>query len=89
MEKIVFIDRQDEAEARAFYVLEQTRINGINYLLVTETEGDEDGDALILKDISQADDRESIYETVADEIELEAVATVFNNLLEEEGVILR
>ena len=25
-----------------FYVLEQTRVNGMNYLLVTESEDDED-----------------------------------------------
>ena len=36
-------------EAVEFYVLEQTRIGGIDYILVTDTEED-DGEALILKD---------------------------------------
>jgi uncharacterized protein YrzB (UPF0473 family) len=90
MEKIIFIDRQDEAEASAFYVLEQTRINGVDYILVTASEDDEDGEALILKEVSPPNnsDNESLYEEVADETELNAVATVFNNLLEEESIIL-
>ena len=40
MEKVVFTDPVD-GETVEFYVLEQTKINGYNYILVTE---DEDGD---------------------------------------------
>ena len=50
MEKIRFVpDGQDAVE---FYVLEQTRLGGVNYLLVTDRE-DGDADALILKDLSE------------------------------------
>ena len=49
MEKILF-QAMDE-EPVEFYVLEQTTVAGVNYILVTDTE-DGDGDALILKDIS-------------------------------------
>lgn len=47
MEKITF--RPDGEEPVDFFVLEQTRIGGINYILVTDCE-EGDGEALILKD---------------------------------------
>ena len=78
MEKIKF---KTENEEFNFYVLEHTKVSGVNYILVTDTEEGEDGDALILKDISRPDDKESIFEIVSEEIELNAVAAVFNSLL--------
>lgn len=48
LEKIMFLT-EDEEEVE-FFVLEQTRIGGYNYLLVTDTD-EEEGDALILKDL--------------------------------------
>lgn len=84
MEKILFKANENDAEAVAFYVLEQTKINGVDYILVTDAEADEDGEALILKDVSsRAESSDSIYEIVADETELNAVAAVFSNLLED------
>ena len=53
MEKISF-SRPDE-EPVEFYVLEQTRLGGINYLLVTDKE-EGDAEALILKDLSSDDE---------------------------------
>lgn len=80
MEKIVFSpDGQNEV---AFFVLEQTRLGGFNYILVTEEE-DGDGEALILKDLSEESSAEAVYEIVEDDAELNAVATVFENLLED------
>lgn len=80
MEKIKFmLDSQEFAE---FYVLEQTRLGGNQYLLVTDIpEGD--GDAWILKETSDRKDEESIYSVVEDDTELSAVAAVFENLLED------
>ena len=49
LEKITF--RPEGEEPVKFYVLEQTRIGGHNYILVTDVE-EGDGDALILKDMS-------------------------------------
>ena len=80
LEKITFCPEGDEPVD--FYVLEQTRIAGINYILVTDVE-DGDGEALILKDMAKAEDAESIYEVVSDENELDAVAGVFADLLED------
>lgn len=80
MEKIVF--EPDNESPVEFYVLEHTKIGGIQYILVTEQE-EGDGDALILKDISAPEDTEAIYEIVEDETELDAVASVFENILED------
>lgn len=80
MEKITF---NPEGEAPVdFYVLEQTTIAGVNYILVTDFE-EGDGEALILKDLSQNEEADSFYEIVSDEAELKAVADVFENLLED------
>lgn len=80
MEKITF---NPEGEAPVdFYVLEQTTIAGVNYILVTDFE-EGDGEALILKDLSQNEETDSFYEIVSDEAELKAVADVFENLLED------
>lgn len=79
-EKITFCP--DGGEAVEFYVVEQTRISGVNYILVTE-ESEGDSDALILKDISKDEDEDSIYTIVSDDTELDAVAGIFADLLED------
>ena len=78
MEKITF--RPEGEEAVEFYVLEQTRIGGFNYILVTDSE-EGDGEALIMKDISADGEEESIFDIVTDDAELDAVAGVFSNML--------
>ncbi len=80
LEKITF--RPDDEEAVEFYVLEQTRIGGFNYILVTDVE-EGDGDALILKDLSRDGEEESVYTIVSDDEELEAVAGVFESMLDD------
>lgn len=80
MEKIAFTP--EGAETAEFYVLEQTRIGGTDYILVTDTE-DGDGEALILRDMSCPGETEALYEIVADDEELKAVAGVFENMLED------
>ena len=81
MEKIIFTfaDTKEEVE---FFVLEQTKLNGSSYLLVADSEEDE-AECLILKDMSAAEDTESVYEIVEDEVELTAVLKVFEELLED------
>jgi len=80
LDKITF--KPEGAEPVEFFVLEQTRLNGVNYILVTDYE-DGDGEALILKDLSKEDEAEGVYEIVSDETELSAVAGVFENLLDD------
>ena len=80
MEKITF--RPEGEEAVEFYVLEQTRIGGFNYILVTDSE-EGDGEALIMKDVSADGEEESIFDIVTDDAELDAVAGVFSNMLDD------
>ena len=61
MEKLTFQGK--DAEQAEFYVLEQTRVNGVNYLLVADSEED-DGECLILKDMASEEEQESHYEIV-------------------------
>ena len=81
MEKIVF-QLPDSQETVDFFVLEQTRINGADYILVTDAE-DGDGEALILKDLSEDGEQEAVYEIVEDDDELEALSVIFGEMLED------
>ena len=80
MEKIKFMS--EEMQETDFYVLEQTKVNGVSYILVTDSEED-DAECLILKDTSAEDDKESVYEIVEDVTELGAVMKIFEELLED------
>ncbi|MCD7884155.1 MAG: DUF1292 domain-containing protein [Lachnospiraceae bacterium] len=81
MEKVEFIPVDDDKPV-SFFVLEETRINGISYLLVTESEDDE-AKAYILKDTSKDGDSQAQYEFVEDDDELEMVGAIFAELLED------
>lgn len=82
MEKITCLTDNDEPVV--FFVLEQTRINGKNYLLVTDVEDTEaDADAYILRDDSEDADAQSAYVIVDDDNELEYVSQIFAELLED------
>ena len=81
MEKIKFMSEEMNEEVD-FYVLEQTKVGGVSYLLVTDTE-DEDAQWLNLKDTSGENQSESVYEIVEDDVELSAVLKVFEELLED------
>lgn len=81
MEKITFMSEEMQEEA-GFYVLEQTKLNGVSYILVTDSEED-DAECLILKDISSEEASDSIYEIVEDDEELAAISKVFEELLED------
>lgn len=81
MEKVLFTDPETNEEAE-FYILEQTTIRGEDYLLVT-VDGEGDSDAFILRKVSKEDVQDVIYEMVEDDRELEAVAKVFAELVED------
>ncbi len=76
----------DSGEAVEFYVVEETRIHGKNYLLVTDAQEDEDGACYILKDVSGENDPQAAYEFVEDDGELEGVFGVFEELLKDTDV---
>ena len=68
MEKITFCP--EDGEAVEFFVLEQTS-------------EDDDAEALILKDVSAPEDEEAIYSIVDDDKEMDAVAAIFTDMLED------
>ena len=83
-EKKIILETE-EGEQVDFYVLEETRINGMNYLLVTDTE-DEDGECYILKDVSRPDESDAVYEFVENDDELEYLFKIFTELLADTDV---
>ena len=85
MEKIAFTFDNDETVE--FFVLEETKINGYKYILVTESE-ENVAEAYILKDLAAEEDAESVYEIVEDENELELVSGLFAELLEDVDIEL-
>lgn len=77
----------DDGSAVDFYVLEETKINGMNYLLVTDAaDDDEEGECYILKDLSKSDDAEALYEFVEDDNEIDYLFKIFSELLEDADV---
>ena len=76
----------DSGQEEEFFVVEQTRLNNIDYLLVAEKETG-DTDAYILKDVSSKEDEEAVYEFVEDDTELDVLADIFAQLLDEEADI--
>ena len=81
MGKIKFMSEEMQEEAE-FFVLEQTKVNGVSYILVTDSEED-DAECLILKDTTTDESSDSIYEIVEDDVEIGAVSKVFEELLED------
>lgn len=84
MEKITFTPA--DGEPVEFYVLEQTRIGGTDYLLVTDS-AEGDSEALILRDVSQAEEKEAVYEIVDDDETLSAVAAVFEKIMDDVDIV--
>jgi len=82
--KIIFTDEDGTKEE--FYVVEETKLNDVNYLLVCESL-EKETEAFILKDTSSPEDEEAVYVFVEDDTELEAVADIFAELLEDEDLI--
>lgn len=79
----------DTGESVDFYVLEETRINGMNYLMVTDSQEDEDGECYILKDVSRPEESEAVYEFVENDDELEYLFKIFAELLADTDVELQ
>ena len=83
--KIVFTDENGQEDV--FYIVEETRLGDVSYLMVTETADEsEEADAYILKDISKPEDEEAVYEFVEDDRELDALAGIFAQLLEDTDI---
>ena len=79
MEQIIF-DSED-GEQLPFFVIDETVIGEIRYLLVSDEDpdGSAEGEASILKCVS-SEDEEDVYEFVEDDAEWDAVLSVFQEL---------
>ena len=86
MEKIQFTD-PDTNEVVEFAVEEQTQLNGIRYLLVSDVNEKGHSEAYILKEI-QTQDEEVFDEMVDDDTEFAALAKIFAELADEETQLL-
>lgn len=81
MQSINFIT--DEGEEIPFYIIEQTTLAGKDFLLVTDSDTDEDeAEVYIMQEISDQDDQ-TVYEFLEDEAQLEALSKVFAELLDD------
>ena len=78
---VIFTDEQT-GEKTEFFVVEEVRINNINYILVTDSEDDE-ATAYILKEISTSDDGEAFLEMVSEDDELDYIGKVFEQVLDD------
>lgn len=67
------------------YVLEETKLNGVFYLLAAES-AEGDGDCYLLKDVSGEADAEAVYEFVEDDAEAEYMLRIFQELMSGEDV---
>ncbi len=82
MEKVKFTDPETQ-EVVEFVVEDETQLNGVKYLLVSEDAEDGTLDAYILKEVVNEND-EVLYEVVEDEVEFMALAKVFTELVDED-----
>lgn len=84
---ISFVD--DEGREVDFYILEETRVNGKNYILVADTmDEDKEAEAMILIDKSDENAKEALYEIVDNEEELYAVSKIFSELMDDTNIEL-
>ncbi len=73
----------EDNETVLFTVISETRVGGINYLLVVENETDDE--TYILKETSE-EGSDIVYEIVSDDKELRIIADVFEELLEDVSI---
>ncbi len=86
MEKIRLVPT-DSSEVEEFYILDQAKLAGKTYLLVTDEE-EGDGIAMILRDDAEPGAEESLYVVVEDDNELAALLLLFEDKLEELGILI-
>jgi hypothetical protein len=85
-EKIAFYDEEQDGFAE-FFVLERTKLNGVEYLLATQ-DLNQDADGYVFRVTAEHVEEDSEVsmelELVEDETELEAVGKIFAELLSDD-----
>lgn len=78
--------KTDDGREIDLYAIADTKLNGRNYVLVTDSENDMEANAYILKELA-SDSKEVAYALVDDKTELDAVGEIFNELLDDVDII--
>ncbi len=66
------------------FVIEQTRINGTDYLLVTDQDDENaEMEVFIVKDLSSEKEEDAVYEFVEDDLEFDSVSKIFQELVDD------
>lgn len=76
----------EDGDVIDMYVLEETTLQGIHYILVTEDLSDESEEAIVMimkEEKQQAEDEFAVYDMVEDEEELQVVAKLFAELMDD------
>lgn len=79
METIIIQGENDEQIE--LEVIETTKLGGVDYYLVCDTEDEES--AYIIKDVSGLDEEISVYEFVEDDKEYDAIAAIFEEIMDD------
>ena len=72
---------QSEDGSLELEILEETVVQGVSYILVTDAPEGEDGNCYVMKDVSAPEDEEADY-VFAEGDEAESVMDVFAKMLE-------
>ena len=84
MDKLIFINEDNTEEE--FYIEAKVKLNGRDYLLVSDEEGEEP-EAMILKDTSESGSEEARYVIVEDEDEMRALMPLFADELDDTELV--
>lgn len=76
----------EDGENIEFSIIEETKINGISYILVTDSFEDENGECYIMKDISNSEAQDAEYIFVEDEEELNSVFEIFEKMMNDDDI---
>lgn len=79
METIII--QGENGEQIELEVIETTKLGGVDYYLVCDTEDEES--AYIIKDVSGLDEEISVYEFVEDDKEYDAIAAIFEEIMDD------
>ena len=85
--KIMITFTDENGNQIEFEIIEETKINGVNYILVTDDVENEEADAYILKDVSNDEDEDAVYEMVVDESEIDYIGKVFSETMDDVEII--
>lgn len=79
-EKIVFATEDGDEE---FFIIEQTMLGGVNYILVTDDIDGEDAGFMVLKEMDDDEDGYVSYDIIEDDGELKSLIAIFNEIVDD------